>query len=98
MTSNKLPRIVITGVGLTSPNGDGLAPFRQSLLEGASNITHIDVRHMGKLAAGVCRFDEVKWQNKKMRKRLTACAFSPMPPNTARKYRRHHGRYTPRHP
>ncbi|MCK6594749.1 MAG: beta-ketoacyl-[acyl-carrier-protein] synthase family protein [Bacteriovoracaceae bacterium] len=64
-------RIVITGVGLTSPLGDNLNDFRTNLLEKKSGIVHTEIRHMGKVAAGLCRFDETKYQPKKMRKRGT---------------------------
>jgi 3-oxoacyl-[acyl-carrier-protein] synthase II len=64
-------RVVITGVGLTSPNGDSLAEFRQNLLGGRSGITSIETRLMGRVLAGVCRFDEQKYQGKKERRRGT---------------------------
>ncbi len=64
-------RIVITGIGLTSPLGNGLAELRSGLLEGKSGIVHTEIRHMGKVAAGLCNFDETKHQSKKMRKRGT---------------------------
>lgn len=64
-------RIVITGIGLTAPNGNNLSEFRMALLENISGIKHIDIRHMGKVAAGTCSFEETKYQSKKMRKRGT---------------------------
>lgn len=64
-------RIVITGVGLTAPNGNNLKEFRSALLEGKSGITHIEMRHMGKVSAGLCDFEETKHQKRKMRKRGT---------------------------
>ena len=64
-------RIVITGVGLTAPNGNNITDFRKALLEGKSGITHTEVRHMGIQAAGLCDFDEKKYQSKKTRKRGT---------------------------
>lgn len=64
-------RIVITGVGLTAPNGNNLDEFRQALLEGVSGIQHTDIRHMGKVAAGICNFDQTRHQSKKMRRRGT---------------------------
>ena len=66
-----MERIVITGVGLTSPLGNDIREFRKNLLEGKSGIRHIDIRHMGKVAAGTCDFEETKYQKKKMRKRGT---------------------------
>jgi len=64
-------RIVITGIGLTSPLGNTLSEFRKNLLEGASGIKHVEIRHMGKAAAGNCDFEEQKYQSRKMRKRGT---------------------------
>lgn len=68
---NPLERIVITGVGLTSPNGNGLADFRRNLLGGVSGVTSIETRFMGQVHAGVCRFEETKYQSKKDRRRGT---------------------------
>jgi len=59
------PRIVITGLGLTAPNGNSLGEFRANLLAGKARIAVIDVRHMGKHPAGVCDFDVTKWQKRK---------------------------------
>ncbi|MBT7668271.1 MAG: beta-ketoacyl-[acyl-carrier-protein] synthase family protein [Bdellovibrionales bacterium] len=64
-------RIVITGIGLTAPNGNNLAEFRNALLEGKSGITHQEIRHMGEVALGACSFDQYKYQSKKMRRRGT---------------------------
>ncbi len=64
-------RIVITGVGLTAPNGDSLPEFRRNLLAGKSGVTTIETRFMGKVLAGVCRFDEFRYQSKKDRRRGT---------------------------
>ncbi len=58
-------RIVITGVGLTAPNGNSLSEFRANLLAGVAHISEIDVRYMGKLPAGVCNFDPLKYQKRK---------------------------------
>ncbi len=60
-----LPRIVITGVGLTAPNGNNLAEFRHHLLTGVAGIEPVEVRYMGKLIAGLCHFDPLKYQKKK---------------------------------
>ncbi len=59
------PRIVITGLGLTAPNGNTLAEFRANLLAGKARIAEIEVRHMGRQPAGVCDFDATKWQKRK---------------------------------
>jgi 3-oxoacyl-[acyl-carrier-protein] synthase II len=64
-------RIVITGVGLTAPNGDTLETFRRSLLDGVSGITVIETRFMGRVLAGVCHYDELKYQSRKERRRGT---------------------------
>lgn len=64
-------RIVITGVGLTSPNASNLQEFRQKLLAGVSEITTIDLRYMGSAPAGVCCFDETRYRKKKENKRGT---------------------------
>lgn len=64
-------RIVITGVGLSAPNGNNLLEFRNALLEEKSGIKFTEIRHMGTLPAGLCDFDEEKYQPKKMRKRGT---------------------------
>ena len=60
-----LPRIVITGVGLTSPNGNSISEFRDNLLSGVANIQEIDLRYMGKVPAGVCDFEATKYQSRK---------------------------------
>lgn len=70
MKSDK-QRIVITGIGLVSPMGNNLSEFRDGLLNNGSGISHTEIRHMGVVAAGLCRFDEAKYQPKKMRKRGT---------------------------
>jgi len=61
----KQTRIVITGVGLTAPNGNSLAEFRKNLLNGVSGITTVEVRYMGRHPAGMCTFDPLKYQRKK---------------------------------
>lgn len=64
-------RIVITGVGLTSPIGNNLSEMRKNLLEGKSGISEHEIRYMGKRPAGFCEFDEFKYQKKKTRRRGT---------------------------
>jgi 3-oxoacyl-[acyl-carrier-protein] synthase II len=64
-------RIVITGIGLTAPNGNNLIEFRQNLLNGVSGVKEYETRYMGKVLAGVCDFDELKYQKKKERRRGT---------------------------
>lgn len=58
-------RIVITGIGLTSPNGNTLSEYRQNLLAGKGNVQRIDMRYMGSVLAGVCDFDTFKYQKRK---------------------------------
>lgn len=64
-------RIVITGIGLTAPNGDNLAEFRQALLEKRSGVVPYEIRYVGKTFAGVCNFDANKYQKKKEVRRGT---------------------------
>jgi 3-oxoacyl-[acyl-carrier-protein] synthase II len=64
-------RIVITGIGLTAPNGNSLAEFRAALLAGTSGVVNYETRYMGPVLAGVCRFDEFRHQKRKDRRRGT---------------------------
>jgi len=64
-------RIVITGAGLTAPNGNNLAEFRKSLLAGKSGIQKFNIRYMGEVLAGICHFDPLKYQKKKDLRRGT---------------------------
>jgi 3-oxoacyl-[acyl-carrier-protein] synthase II len=58
-------RIVITGLGLTAPNGNTPAEFRANLLAGKGNIARIPMRYMGEVLAGVCNYDALKYQKRK---------------------------------
>ena len=58
-------RIVITGIGLTAPNGNNLPEFRQALLAGKSGVSDYEIRYVGKTLAGVCNFDTLRYQSKK---------------------------------
>ncbi len=58
-------RIVITGVGLTSPNGNNLTELRESLLNGRSGVRPYDIRYVGSTLAGVCDFDPTRYQKRK---------------------------------
>ena len=58
-------RIVITGIGLTAPNGNTLEEYRANLLNKVSTIQDIETRYMGTVHAGVCDFDPLKYQTKK---------------------------------
>jgi len=64
-------RIVITGIGLTAPNGNNLAEFRGNLLAGKSGVGTIDTHYMGTVIAGVCDFDASRYQKKKEIRRGT---------------------------
>lgn len=64
-------RIVITGIGLTAPNGNNLTEFRESLLTGKSGVQKFNVRYMGEVLAGVCNFDPLRYQKKKELRRGT---------------------------
>lgn len=64
-------RIVITGVGLTAPNGNSLDEYRRNLLAGVSGVTVMETRFMGRVLAGVCDFDELRHQGRKERRRGT---------------------------
>ena len=64
-------RVVITGVGLTAPNGDTLEAFRGNLLAGVSGIGVMETRFMGRVLAGICHYDEQKYQSRKERRRGT---------------------------
>jgi len=64
-------RVVLTGVGLTSPIGDTSAELRANLLAGVSGVTTIETRFMGEVFAGVCHYDERKHQSAKERRRGT---------------------------
>ncbi len=64
-------RIVITGVGLAAPSGNNLAEFRDSLLQGRSGVRPYEIRYVGPTVAGVCTFDELKYQKRKEIRRGT---------------------------
>ena len=64
-------RVVITGIGLAAPNANALPAFRQALLTGKSGVRRITTRYMGEVLAGVCDFDELKYQKKKELRRGT---------------------------
>jgi 3-oxoacyl-[acyl-carrier-protein] synthase II len=64
-------RIVITGIGLTAPNGNNLADYRAALLSGKSGVKKYDIRYVGETLAGICDFDELKYQKRKEVRRGT---------------------------
>jgi len=64
-------RIVITGVGLTAPNGNTLSEYRQALLEGRSGVSEYEIRYFGKTLAGICDYDALRYQKRKEVRRGT---------------------------
>jgi 3-oxoacyl-[acyl-carrier-protein] synthase II len=64
-------RIVMTSIGLTSPNGNNLEDYRQNLLAGQSGVRDYEIRYVGKTLAGVCEFEATKYQTKKDLRRGT---------------------------
>ncbi len=50
---------------MTAPNGNSLAEFRKSLMTGVSGVSEFETRHIGKVPAGVCSFDALRYQNKR---------------------------------
>ena len=64
-------RIVITGIGLTAPNGNSMGEFRESLLAGRSGVVPYEIRYVGETLAGVCDFDELRYQKRKEVRRGT---------------------------
>jgi 3-oxoacyl-[acyl-carrier-protein] synthase II len=64
-------RVVITGIGLTAPNGNSLKEFREALLAGKSGVQSYDIRYVGPTLAGICSYDELRYQKKKEVRRGT---------------------------
>lgn len=67
-THQNLPdsqRIVITGIGLTAPNGNSLAEYRAALLAGRSGVAPYEIRYFGKTLAGICNYEASRYQSKK---------------------------------
>ncbi len=64
-------KIVITGVGLTSPIGNDLAALRANLLAGKSGIGWIEPRYMDRVPAGCCDFEVTRHQSRKSARRGT---------------------------
>jgi 3-oxoacyl-[acyl-carrier-protein] synthase II len=62
---NSLERIVITGIGLVSPNGNNWTEYRQALLDGRSGVSPYEIRYFGKTIAGICDFPATKYQSRK---------------------------------
>jgi len=64
-------RVVITGIGLTAPNGNNWVEFRESLLAGRSGVEQYAIRYVGDTLAGVCNFDVNRYQSRKDTRRGT---------------------------
>jgi 3-oxoacyl-[acyl-carrier-protein] synthase II len=58
-------RVVITSVGLTSPNGASLEVYREKLLNSVSGVQDYEIRYVGKTLAGICDFESTRYQSKK---------------------------------
>lgn len=58
-------RVVMTAVGLTSPNGNDLESYREALLQGKSGVRNYNIRYVGDTFAGVCEFEATKYQSKR---------------------------------
>ncbi len=73
-SSQQLPdqqRVVITGIGLTAPNGNNIQELRDSLLNGRSGVRAYEIRYYGPTLAGVCEFEVQRYQSKKDTRRGT---------------------------
>ncbi len=64
-------RIVISGIGLTAPNGNDWAEFRSNILAGKSGVSEYEIRYVGKTLAGICDFDVKRYQSRKDTRRGT---------------------------
>ncbi len=64
-------RVVITGVGLTAPNGNNLEEYRAAILAGKSGIGRFETRYMGEVYAGECDYETTRYQRKKEVRRGT---------------------------
>lgn len=64
-------RIVITGVGLTAPNGNDWSSYREALLEKRSGVQPYEIRYFGKTHAGICDFEKTRYQSRKDLRRGT---------------------------
>ena len=64
-------RIVITGIGLTAPNGNDWGSFRDALLEKRSGVQPYEIRYFGSTLAGICDFETTRYQKKKEVRRGT---------------------------
>jgi len=58
-------RIVLTGLGLTSPNGNSYQEYRENLLAGKSGVSDYEIRYVGETLAGICDYEATRYQTKK---------------------------------
>lgn len=58
-------RVVLTGIGLTSPNANSYREYRQALLDGKSGVKPYNIRYVGDTLAGICDYDALRHQKKK---------------------------------
>ena len=68
---NGFDPVVITGIGLAAPNGCNRSEYRDALLKGRSGVVAFETRHLGSVPAGVCNFDEFRFQRPAMRRKGT---------------------------
>jgi 3-oxoacyl-[acyl-carrier-protein] synthase II len=72
---NMLPRVVITGLGVISPNGMGKAAFCQAILSGKSGVKRISRFDPSDLpvhiAGEIPDFDELAWVDPRERKHVS---------------------------
>ena len=68
---NQADPIVITGMGLVAPNGSSRSDYRDALLRGRSGVVAFETRHLGLVPAGVCEFDEFRYQRPAARRKGT---------------------------
>ena len=77
-------RIVITGLGVISPFGDGIAPFWDAISNGKNGIgpvTLFDATELNCRVAAECRdFDATKYMDPKEAKRSDRYTHLPSPP------------------
>lgn len=64
-------RIVITGIGLTAPNGNELSEYRGNLLNGVSGVSDYNIRYFGDTLAGICDFEVTRHQSRRDARRGT---------------------------
>ena len=70
-----LPRVVVTGMGVVSPNGTGKEDFCRAVLAGKSGVKRIsrfDSSHLPVHIAGeIPEFDELAWVDARERKHVS---------------------------